>query len=158
MAFWYSARSQTADRVGATGIGVLFRGAIERGFQLRQRSSVHRFRGPLFPRRRHLPPAQPTNNLLPNLGVRFDRFSRNRIQIQLALGLICAVAIHAKRVDRLLESHVAAKGVSRQGERKSGRKNQGDRGSHDIVLSVGEARIRREMQGLWEGFDGPVRP
>jgi hypothetical protein len=137
---------------------VLFCCAIERGFQLRQRGDVRLFGRPLFPHRRHLPPTQATNNLLPNVGVRFDRLCHNRSQIQLALGLILAVAIRAERAYGLPQSHLTAKCFARQGKGKSSRKNQGDPVSHVIVLSVVEARIRRESQSLWEGFDRPIRP
>ena len=63
---------QAAERVGAAGIGIRRRHAIERRFEVRDEPVVGRFGRTRAPRRRHRPRAQLAHHELPPLGIGTD--------------------------------------------------------------------------------------
>ena len=63
---------QAAERIGAAGIRIRRRHAVERRFEVRDEPVVGRFGRPRTPRRRHRPRAQLAHHELPPLGIGSD--------------------------------------------------------------------------------------
>ena len=116
---------QPPQRRGPSGIRPLRRRAIERVLKLRQNGFVGLRIRPLLTRRRHLPPTQPANDFLPNIGMPCHFIRQHTREIQPTLLHIGIVTWHAKLADDHSYRHwLRAECLTRRSADQSGRQHQ----------------------------------